>query len=130
MYAAVFEARAAALSVICPGVRAAEVDRAARDVLTARGFGDQFTHGLGHNVGFSAISTEFPPRLHPASHDYLEIGMTFNLEPAIYIQGYGGLRHCDVVTLGEQGAEVLTSFQATPADLIMRAQEDGETQTT
>jgi Xaa-Pro aminopeptidase len=37
--------------------------------------------------------------------------MTFNIEPAIYIKGYGGLRHCDVVTVGEQGAEVLTPFQ-------------------
>lgn len=119
MYAAVFDARAAALAAIRPGVRAAEVDRAARDVLTARGFGAYFTHGLGHNVGFSAISAEYPPRLHPASGDRLEIGMTFNVEPAIYIEGYGGLRHCDVVTLGEAGADVLTPFQAGLEHLTM-----------
>jgi Xaa-Pro aminopeptidase len=93
-------------------VKAAEVDRAARDVLHERGFGEYFTHGLGHNVGFSTISAEFPLRIHPASPDRLEVGMTFNVEPAIYIKGYGGIRHCDVVTVHEDGAEVLTPFLA------------------
>jgi Xaa-Pro aminopeptidase len=96
------------------------VDRAAREVLAERGFGEYFTHGVGHNVGFSAISAEFPPRLHPASPDHLEIGMTFNIEPAIYIKGYGGLRQCDVVTVHEDGPEVLTTFQTEPAQLIVR----------
>jgi Xaa-Pro aminopeptidase/Xaa-Pro dipeptidase len=117
MYDAIFEARAAALAAIPPGARAADVDRAAREVLTARGYGDHFTHGIGHNVGFSAISPNFPPRLHPASADLLELGMTFKVEPAIYIKGYGGIRHCDVVTVREDGPEVLTPFQAEIADL-------------
>ena len=119
MYDAVFTARTAALAAIRPGARAADVDSAARDVLTQRGFGEYFTHGIGHNVGFSAISPDFPPRLHPASPDLLELGMTFNIEPSIYIEGYGGLRHCDVVTLGADGAEVLTPFQADLPDLIL-----------
>ena len=121
MYAAVLAARAAALSSIGVGVRAADVDRAARDVLTEHGFGKEFTHGIGHNVGFSAISMEYPPRLHPVSDDFLEVGMTFNIEPAIYIEGYGGMRHCDVVTLAEEGREVLTPFQATLEALVLQA---------
>jgi Xaa-Pro dipeptidase len=123
MYEAVFAARAAALAAIQPGARAADVDKAARDVLTARGFGPYFTTPTGHNVGFSAISAEFPPRLHPASGDRLEVGMTFNVEPAIYVQDYGGLRHCDVVTVREEGPEVLTPFQARLEDLIVGAQQ-------
>lgn len=111
MYEAVFGAREAALKVIKPGVGAAQVDAAARQVLTERGFGQYFTHGIGHSVGFSVISADFPPRLHPASPDVLEVGMTFNIEPSIYIEGYGGLRHCDVVTVREDGPEVLTPFQ-------------------
>jgi Xaa-Pro aminopeptidase len=118
MYEAVLAARAAALAAIHPGVRAADVDAAARAVLTDRGFGQYFTHGVGHNVGFSVISAEFPPRLHPASPDVLSVGMTFNIEPAIYIKGYGGIRHCDVVTVQEDGPELLTPFQADIADLI------------
>jgi Xaa-Pro aminopeptidase len=119
MYKAIFAARAAALSAIRPGARAAEVDRAARDILTERGFGKYFTHGLGHNVGFSAISAEFPPRLHPASPDRLGVGMTFNVEPAIYTKGYGGIRHCDVVTVQRDGPEVLTPFQSELEQLIV-----------
>lgn len=121
MYDAVSAARAAALAQIRPGAAAADVDAAARTVLTDRGFGEFFTHGIGHNVGFSAISEEYPPRLHPASPDRLAVGMTFNIEPAIYIKGYGGIRHCDVVTVGEEGAEVLTPFQADVRDLWMSA---------
>lgn len=119
MYEAVLTARQAALAALRPGVRASEVDEAARAVLTERGFGANFTHGVGHNVGFSVISAEYPPRLHPASPDVMEVGMTFNIEPAIYIEGYGGLRHCDVVTLGPSGAKVLSPFHGQIEDLIV-----------
>lgn len=118
MYDAILAARAAALAAIHPGARAADVDAAARTVLTDRGFGEYFTHGIGHNVGFSVISADFPPRLHPASPDVLTAGMTFNIEPAIYIKGYGGIRHCDVVTVREDGLDLLTPFQAQIEDLI------------
>ncbi|MGH2441803.1 MAG: M24 family metallopeptidase [Chloroflexota bacterium] len=118
MYDAIFAARSAALAAIRPGVPAAGVDRAAREVLEERGYGKFFTHGIGHSVGFSAISAEFPPRLHPASPDRLEAGMTFNIEPAIYIKEYGGIRHCDVVTVHDDGAEVLTDFQSEMGELI------------
>jgi Xaa-Pro aminopeptidase len=119
MYDAIFAARAAALAAIRVGARAAAVDAAARNVLTERGYGQYFTHGVGHNVGFSAISPDFPPRLHPASPDRLTAGMTFNIEPSIYIDGYGGIRHCDVVTVHEDGLEVLTPFQAQVEELVI-----------
>lgn len=112
MFDAVFAAREAALKAIHPGARASAVDGAARRVLQERGFGKQFKHSTGHGVGFGAIDAEALPRLHPRSPDELEPGMVFNLEPAIYIEGYGGVRHCDVVALTAEGAEVLTSFQA------------------
>lgn len=119
MFEAIAAARAAAIQAIRPGVAAKEVDAAARDVLNERGFGQYFTHGLGHNVGFAAISSFGPPRLHPASPDTLEVGMTFNVEPSIYIHGYGGMRHCDVVTITENDVEILTPFQADIARLII-----------
>jgi Xaa-Pro aminopeptidase len=119
MYDAVFAARNAALEVIGPGVRAATVDAAARRVLEARGFGAEFKHGLGHGVGFAAINHNAPPRLHPASDDVLETGMVFNIEPAIYVEGFGGMRHCDMVVLTDAGAEVLTPFQSTVEELTV-----------
>jgi Xaa-Pro aminopeptidase len=121
IYEAIFAARAAALAAIHPGARAADVDRAAREVLRSRGFGDdQFRHPAGHGVGFSAIAPGAMPRIHPHSPDVLETGMVFNVEPAVYIEGYGGARHCDVVAVTASGAEVLTPFQAGTDDLVLR----------
>ncbi len=110
MRAAIDEARQAALSVIRPGVGAQQVDQAARSVLERHGFGRQFKHGLGHGVGFAAANANAQPRIHPASPDILEAGMTFNVEPAIYFDDYGGMRHCDVVAVTASGVEVLTDF--------------------
>jgi len=119
MYEAVFAARQAALGVIRPGVTARSVDHAARATLGDRGFGDAFKHGLGHGVGFAAIDHTAHPRLAPTSKDVLEHGMVCNIEPAIYLEGYGGIRHCDVVAVTESGAEVLTPFQASPEALAL-----------
>ena len=118
MYDAIFEAREAALDAIHPGVRASEIDRAARDVLRARGYGDQFKHATGHGVGFAAIDPHARPRIHPKSEDVLDVGMVFNVEPAIYLDGDCGLRHCDVVAVSEGGVEVLTPFQTRIEELV------------
>jgi Xaa-Pro aminopeptidase len=109
---AVMVARARAISEIRPGSPAWKVDHAARQELKARGYGEDFKHPAGHGVGFHAISPTALPRLHPKSPDVLEKGMVFNLEPAVYIEGYGGMRHCDVIAVTESGAEVLTPFQS------------------
>jgi Xaa-Pro aminopeptidase len=87
--------------------------------LQSRGFGKEFRHPTGHGVGFGAIDAHALPRLHPKSPDVLEAGMVFNVEPAIYIEGYGGVRHCDLVALTEKGAEVLTPWQAGMESLLI-----------
>lgn len=111
METAIVEARSAALKKISPGETAAGVDTAARDVLEKYGYGKFFKHGTGHGVGFAAADPRALPRMHPQSSDVLEAGMTFNVEPAIYLDGIGGLRHCDVVLCTEKGAKVLTDFE-------------------
>ena len=107
---AILEARKEALSAIHPGVRACDVDRAVRQVMSAHGFGDAFKHSTGHGVGFAAANANALPRIHPQSPDVLEVGMTFNVEPAAYFDGYGGMRHCDVVAVTSEGATVFTEF--------------------
>jgi Xaa-Pro dipeptidase len=109
---AVLAARIAALATVRSGTPAREVDRSARDVLSARGLGAAFTHGTGHGVGFAAIDHTAVPRLHPVSPDVLEAGMVFNVEPAVYLAGECGVRHCDIVVATERGAELLTPFPA------------------
>ncbi|HYL96095.1 MAG TPA: M24 family metallopeptidase, partial [Terriglobales bacterium] len=63
------------------------------------------------------------PRIHPKSEEQLQPGMMFNLEPAVYIAGSGGIRHCDMVTVTENGVEVLTPFQSQVEDLIIDPHE-------
>jgi len=120
MYDAISAAREAALQAIHPGARAADVDKAARQVLSARGFGDQFKHATGHGVGFAAIDHNAQPRLHPKSPDLLEVGMVFNVEPAMYMENTQGMRHCDMVTVTDSGAEVLTPFLSDPREMILQ----------
>jgi Xaa-Pro aminopeptidase len=117
MYQAVMAARDAAFAAIAPGVRASDVDRAARDEIDRRGFGGAFRHATGHGVGFAAIDHNAIPRIHPQSSDRLERGMVFNVEPAIYLERVGGLRHCDMVAVTEDGMELLTPFHSGPAEL-------------
>jgi Xaa-Pro aminopeptidase len=120
LFEAVLAARRAALETIAPGVRAREIDRAARDVLIRAGFGDRFTHATGHGVGFAAIDHNARPRLHPRSDDVIQAGMVFNVEPAIYVRGSGGLRHCDVVAVHTDSVELLTPFHARLEELAPR----------
>lgn len=110
MRTAIAEARTAALGATRPGVAARDVDCAARTVMAAHGFRDAFKHSTGHGVGFAAANGNALPRIHPQSPDVLDVGMTFNIEPAAYFDGYGGMRHCDVVTVTADGVNVLTEF--------------------
>lgn len=116
IFDAIARARDAALAAIRPGVRACEVDKAARDVLEAAGYGPAFKHPLGHGVGFTAIDHNEPPRIHPASRQQLEEGMVFNVEPGIYIDGFGGARDCNVVAVTGDGVELLSPFQQSPQE--------------
>jgi Xaa-Pro dipeptidase len=118
-YDIIFAAREAALKRIKPGARAADVDDAARAIFRERGLEHRFKHALGHGVGFTAIDHNARPRLHPASDDVLEEGMVFNVEPAIYIENIGGIRHCDMVVVTESGAELLTPFHSDLSQLVI-----------
>jgi Xaa-Pro aminopeptidase len=107
---AIFTARQRAIAAVRPGVTASTVDRAARSAMSEAGFEDEFVHPAGHGVGFAAIDHHARPRIHPHSDDVLEVGMTFNIEPAAYLPASHGIRHCDMVVVTDSGAELLTPF--------------------
>jgi Xaa-Pro aminopeptidase len=119
--AAVFAARVEARRHLRAGVPARDVDAAARSVLAQHGLGERFTHGLGHGIGFNGISGVDAPTLAPISDDTLEAGMCFNIEPAVYIDGDGGVRHCDAVALTDGGAQELSPYLTTLEALILPA---------
>ncbi len=104
MYAAVREAQEAALVAIRPGVRAAEVDAAARRVLRKRKLGRYFTHSTGHGLGLEIHEL---PRLAAGQDQILEQGMVITVEPGAYIPDKGGVRIEDVVVVTATGCEVL-----------------------
>jgi Xaa-Pro aminopeptidase len=108
-------AQDAALQIIRDGAAAREADGAARSVMAKAGFGSAFKHGLGHGFGFQAINHAAAPVLHPASEAVLRSGMVHNMEPAVYLEGKGGLRLNDNVVVQADGNEVLSS--ALPRDL-------------
>ena len=59
------------------------------------------------------------PRVHVKSSDVLREGMVFNVEPAVYVDGYGGIRHCDMVAVTPTSYELLTDFQSDASTLTL-----------
>jgi Xaa-Pro aminopeptidase len=117
---AVLQATRKAITAVRPGIITSVVDGAAREVLNARGYGKAFKHATGHGVGFAAINHNALPRIHPLSDDILEPGMVFNIEPAVYIPGMGGMRQCNMVAVTHDGVELLTGFQNEASDLTLQ----------
>ncbi|WP_155297648.1 M24 family metallopeptidase [Deinococcus kurensis] len=105
VYRAVLEAEEAAVRAVKPGVRAADLDRLARDILTGHGLGEAFAHSLGHGVG---LEVHEAPSLRGTSDDVLEPGMVITIEPGAYLPGVGGVRIEDLVLVTEDGYEVLS----------------------
>lgn len=108
IYDTVLAANQAAQAIAGPGVPMGEVDKAARDVITAAGYGEYFIHRTGHGLG---LDTHEPiPQIATGVSDPLEPGMVFTIEPGIYVPGLGGVRIEDNVVVTEDGIDVLTSF--------------------
>lgn len=105
IYRIVRQAKLAALETIRPGMSGEVADSQSRKIITAAGFGEAFGHGLGHGVGLEAHEE---PRLGPGSTDILLTGMVFTIEPGIYLEGWGGVRIEDMVSLGKSGPRCLT----------------------
>lgn len=95
-----------------PGATAGDVDRGARGVIEQAGYGPYFTHRTGHGLG---METHEDPYMIAGSPLILEPGMTYTVEPGIYLTGRGGVRVEDNVAISASGVEVLSDF---PRELI------------
>jgi len=98
VHAAVLAAQQAGIDRLAAGVTGGEVDRAARDVVEEAGYGDAFTHGLGHGVG---LEIHEGPSLRARGEDVLPAGAVVTVEPGVYLPGLGGVRIEDMVLVRE-----------------------------
>lgn len=109
-YAVLERAFSAACEVARPGITAGELDSAARDVIDAAGYGDYFTHRLGHGIGLSGHEQPF---IIAGSNVVLREGMAFSIEPGIYLPGKWGMRIEDIVRMTADGVEPLNRTRRT-----------------
>jgi Xaa-Pro dipeptidase len=105
------QANAAGREVGGPGVPCAQVDKAAREVIEAAGYGEYFTHRTGHGIGMEGHEE---PYMRTDNQQTLEPGMAYTVEPGIYLPGRNGVRIEDDMVITETGAESLSDL---PRDL-------------
>ncbi len=106
VYRIVQAAQQAAVEAVRPGIMAGSIDRVARGIIMEAGYGHAFTHRVGHGVG---LEVHEPPYLTGDSTTILEPGMTFSVEPGIYLPGRFGVRIEDTVLVTENGGERLNT---------------------
>ena len=106
-YEVCLEAQLAGLEAMRPAASGRDVDAAARDVIAAAGWGEEFGHGLGHGIGLDVHEL---PTARAESTDELCPGNVLSCEPGIYLPERGGVRIEDMVLITDAGPERLTRF--------------------
>ncbi len=111
----VLEANTAGRESAHPGIPAEAVDQAARSVIESAGYGKYFTHRTGHGLGMEGHED---PYIRAGNLLTLEPGMTFTIEPGIYLPGRNGVRIEDDVAITPTGSECLTSLPREVKQLV------------
>lgn len=107
IYETVLRAEKAAIEAAQLGTAVGEVDQTARQIITDAGFGEYFTHRIGHGLG---IEIHEYPSMHQENKLSLQEGMCFTIEPGIYVPGLGGVRIEDMIFMTKEGPKSLTGF--------------------
>jgi len=107
VYETVLKAQENAVKTVKPQVKARKVDETARKIITEAGYGEFFTHRTGHGLG---LEVHEEPYISQANETPLEPGMTFTVEPGIYLPNKFGVRIEDDVAVTEKGRTVLNKL--------------------
>ena len=115
IYQIVLDAQSFAIDSVKPGRKAKDIDYAARNYITKKGFGKHFGHGLGHGIG---LAVHEGPTINAKNKEILEEGMVFTIEPGIYIPEWGGIRIEDIVLVTPHGCNVLSHIPKKLTELL------------
>lgn len=105
IYGLVLEAQLGSLGAVKPGITGAELDSVARTIITDKGYGQYFGHGLGHGVGLEIHEL---PKINSKGNLPIDVGMVLTIEPGIYIPDFGGVRIEDLLVVTEAGYKLLS----------------------
>jgi Xaa-Pro aminopeptidase len=105
------EAQLAQCAAARPGVTAADLDAIGRDMIAEAGFGPNFIHRTGHGIGLEVHEEPYIVATNPT---VLEAGMTFSIEPGIYLEGRHGARIEDILVCSAEGDD---RFNLRPREL-------------
>lgn len=105
IYAAVLDAQVDAIAAVKAGLPGSKIDAVARDLLTERGLGEYFGHGLGHGVGLDVHEL---PSVSSRARESVLAGAVITIEPGVYVPGFGGVRIEDLVLVEDGGCRVLS----------------------
>lgn len=111
LWGTVLDAGKRAVAAARAGMRLKDIDNSARYVIKQAGYGDYFTHGLGHGIG---LDVHEMPVLSASCPGVLVEGTVFTVEPGIYLPGTGGVRIEDMVLIEHGRPRVLTSLSKQP----------------
>jgi Xaa-Pro aminopeptidase len=104
LYDLVRRSQQAGVDAVRSGIEGKDADRASRSVIEEAGYGERFSHGLGHGVG---LEIHEGPTLRSNSAEVLPVGAVVTVEPGVYIPGEAGVRIEDMVEVTDDGCRVI-----------------------
>jgi len=110
IYDVVATAQRAGCQALAAGAALSAVDKASRQVIIDAGYGETFTHGLGHGVG---LQIHEAPGINASAAGTLLAGSAVTVEPGVYLPDRGGVRIEDTLVVPDEGPatpELLTRF--------------------
>jgi Xaa-Pro aminopeptidase len=113
VYDLVMAAQQAGIDAVKPGVTAAQVHEATRAVIVDGGYGHGFRHRTGHCIGMDVHERPF---ISEEEDVPLEEGMTFTIEPSVFLPGQVGVRVEDVILCTADGGVTLNEH---PNDMVV-----------
>lgn len=104
------------IDLMVPGAICEDVDTRVADYIRSEGYGEYIRHRTGHGKGLEEHET---PYIATGDQTIIQPGMIFSSEPGIYIEGFSGFRHSDIIWVSEDGPQVLTKFPKNIENMIV-----------